>query len=120
MLQNAIQPGSFSLNDIRGISYLQRKRNPKFPVPAWLVKAATLGEFPTDAEQASEYYGQLWAALSVYMKGVAEKARADLDAKLAEEKARRQGAVGWQSNAGRSRRGLACNNGRKTYLVCPG
>ena len=71
------------------ISYLQRKRNPKFPVPAWLVKAATLGEFPTDSEKASEYYGQLWAAMSVYMKAAAEKARAELDRKLAEDKARR-------------------------------
>ena len=71
------------------ISYLQRKRNPKYAVPAWLVKAATLGEFPTDTEQASEYYAKLWVAFSVYMKGATETARADLDRKLAEDKARR-------------------------------
>lgn len=71
------------------IAFLQRPRSPKHPIPAWLAKAATLGQFPTDTEQASEYYGQLWSALSVYMKGATEKARADLDRKLAEDKARR-------------------------------
>jgi hypothetical protein len=70
------------------ISYLQRKRNPKHAVPEWLVRAVTLGEFPTDSEKASEYYARLWAAMSVYMKGAAMKARAELDAKLAEEKVR--------------------------------
>jgi hypothetical protein len=54
-----------------------------------LVKSATLGQFPTDREQASEYYGQLWAAMSVYMKGATETARAELDRKLAEDKATR-------------------------------
>jgi hypothetical protein len=55
-------------------------RAQKHPLPKWMVKAVTLGEFPTP--NAAEQYAVFWAALSELLKSVGEDARSRLDEKI--------------------------------------
>jgi hypothetical protein len=62
------------------LSSLQSEQKP--PVPPWLIKAVTLGEFPVDAAKVEQRYVEYWAALSQVTRAVAVDARAQLDQKI--------------------------------------